>query len=222
MNARRRRWHFPIVFSQISSSSSCFSFSFFLRDLCHHLRFSFHFRDCTWITRDEMCVRLQWRKTPSRNLIYLFIYFYGQVERERRKRDRPVLHRVRSLCVFSARVFQKRKTKKSCGAILDTRTVGGADTSLKTKKRRRRRKMENGKQNGAMEELCGYSALGPKKLSISNSAAAAATIADSQQNCNKKNRHQHRHIIFYSLMLNSLTYIIIYFDIWIEDRDRTI
>ena len=65
--------------------------------------------------------------------------------------------------------------------------------------------MENGKQNGAMEELCVYSALRPKKLS-SNSAAAATTVADSQQNCNKKNRHQHRHIIFYSLMLNSLTY----------------
>ena len=147
MNARRRRWHFPIVFSQISSSSSCFSFSFFLRDLCHHLRFSFHFRDCTWITRDEMCaVRLQWRKTPSRNLIYPFIYFYGQVEREKKKRPPCVTQSPFSVCVFCPRISKKENKKKLRRAILDTRTVGGADT-LKTQKKKEEEeekwKMEN-------------------------------------------------------------------------------
>ena len=210
MNARRRRWHFPIVFSQISSSFTCFSFSFFLRDLCHHLRFSFHFRDCTWITRDEMCaVRLQWRKTPSRNLIYPFIYFYGQVEREKKKRPPCVTQSPFSVCVFCPRISKKGKQKKVASSNFGhahSRRCRHAKNPKKKRRRRRRRKMENGKQNGAMEELCVYSALRPKKLSISNSAAAATTVADSQQNCNKKNRHQHRHIIFYSLMLNSLTY----------------
>ena len=146
MNARRRRWHFPIVFSQISSSSSCFSFSFFLRDLCHHLRFSFHFRDCTWITRDEMCaVRLQWRKTPSRNLIYPFIYFYGQVEREKKKRPPCVTQSPFSVCVFCPRISKKENKKKVASSNFGHTHSRRCRHAKNQKKKKKKKKKKNGK-----------------------------------------------------------------------------